>query len=682
MRHPRGLLILSMLLAVTWLPGCGGKPTEPMVSSPSPSLAPTGTLSLATSTSVPAGALIPTATSTPASTMTPSRTPILVPRLPVLAGTPVPQPQVPISPDNANKITELALWGKGQANRVAYSPDGKQLAVGTSIGIWLYDAQTLQQLRFINIGDTVSSMSFSPDSTTIFAKTGEATIASWNVTTGERLSQLDVGKSGATVFFLRGKLSAVADGKHIRLWNLESGKLERTLVGHTDEVTSLAFSPDGALLASGARDRTIHLWDVRMGTPLRSLGHADTVFGVVFSSNGSLLASRTQDRTISLWDVRRGILLHTLEGHTSEVTSLAFSPDNTTLASGSVDRTILLWNVETGAHLHALKGHTFYVEDMSFSPNGTVLVSVGDKTAYLWNTETGVPLGTLEFQGGVSGLAVSPNGTLFVSHTYGDKIELWNASTGQIVHTFEGRGSHYILALSASGTILASGESDDPSIRIWDVATGQQLRALGSYIPSVCCVALSPDGRMMASSISGAHWAGVYDVHTGEQALTIYHASEVWSLAFSPDGTRLVSSSTDGTVRLWDAKTGELLHTLNVPRYPWRGFAFSPTSAMVASGGPGGTIWLWNIETGEILRGLEGCTDAVSSLAFSPDGKILVSGAVDRTVCLWNVETGYLLHTLNVPSASSCAVVFLPNSRLLAFGCRDGTVRLWGVPPD
>jgi parallel beta-helix repeat protein len=163
----------------------------------------------------------------------------------------------------------------------------------------------------------------------------------------------------------------------------------RTLSGHTGFVCSVAFSPDGKILASGSFDWTIKLWDVATGRELRTLqGHTSPVYSVAFSPDGKILASASGDNTIKLWDVATGTLLRTFKGHTYWVYSVAFSPDGKVLASGSLDKTIKLWDVTKGTLLRTLTGHTRDVHSVAFSPDGKILASgSGDGTILLWDVE-------------------------------------------------------------------------------------------------------------------------------------------------------------------------------------------------------------------------------------------------------------------------------------------------------
>ena len=241
-----------------------------------------------------------------------------------------------------------ARLGKGQVSGdIAYSPDGTRLAVASSIGVWIYDAQTGEELDlYTGHTDWVESVSFNADGTTL--------------ATGSR-------------------------DDTVRLWNADTGTHLRTLSGHTDRINSVSFSPDGTTLATGSSDRTIRLWNADTGTHLRTLsGHTGSVLSVSFSPDGTTLATGSRQE-IRLWNADTGTHLRTLSGHTDWVWSVSFSPDGTTLATGSLDRTIRLWNADTGTPLRTLSGYTNRVFSVSFSPDGTTLASGSDDgTVLLW----------------------------------------------------------------------------------------------------------------------------------------------------------------------------------------------------------------------------------------------------------------------------------------------------------
>ncbi|WP_261558378.1 pentapeptide repeat-containing protein, partial [Frankia tisae] len=187
--------------------------------------------------------------------------------------------------------------------------------------------------------------------------------------------------------------TAAADGT-ARLWEVATGRPLRTLTGHDGSVWSVAFSPDGTLLATAADDRTARLWDAATGRPLRTLtGHDNWVWSVAFSPDGAVLATASADGTARLWEVATGRPLRTLTGHDASVRSVTFSPDGTLLATTCADGTARLWEVATGRPLRTLTGHDASVRSVTFSPDGTLLATAAeDRTARLWDAATGHPL--------------------------------------------------------------------------------------------------------------------------------------------------------------------------------------------------------------------------------------------------------------------------------------------------
>jgi WD40 repeat protein len=314
-----------------------------------------------------------------------------------------------------------------------------------------------------------------------------------------------------------------------------------TLTGHEDLVDSLAFSPDGAILASGSPwDGTVRLWNVKDGTPRHVLEGHDGCF----SPDGALLTSRRGDR-VMLWRVADGTLLHVLETPAGWWESVAFSPDGATLASGSNDGTVWLWRVSDGAPLRTLEGHRGGVDSVAFSPDGATLASGSwDNTVRLWNVKDGTLLHVLEGRDG----HFSPDGALLILESQDAKVRLWDVKDGTSRHVLNGRDGRF----SPDGALLALG-SRDGKVRLWDVKDG-----------------------------------------------TLLHVLEGDDGCFSPDGALLVSLSLDGGVMLWRVADGTLLRTVKGPRGVKPQIAFAPDGRMLAIGsgerGRYGVVLLWQIE--------------------------------------------------------------------------------------
>ena len=278
--------------------------------------------------------------------------------------------------------------------------------------------------------------------------------------------------------------------------------LERTLTGHTGTVMSVAFSPDRKLLASGAEDRTIKLWDGASGTLRETLAsHSDLVRSVAFSPDGKLLASGGHDRTVKLWDVGSGTLRQTLTGHSGGITSVAFCPDGKLLASGSYDNAVRLWDVASRKPRQALTGHNETVVSVDFSPDGRLLASAsGDKTIRIWDVASGTMMHTLTgYNDAVISVAFSPDGKLLASGSFDRTIKLWDVASGGLRKTLKGHADKVCtVAFNSDGRLLASGGFDG-AIKLWDVASEALMQTLTGHDTPVLSVAFSPDGKLLAS---------------------------------------------------------------------------------------------------------------------------------------------------------------------------------------
>ncbi|KYC40890.1 hypothetical protein WA1_25050 [Scytonema hofmannii PCC 7110] len=491
------------------------------------------------------------------------------------------------------------------------------------------------------------------------------------------------GGVSSVAFSPDGKLLATADtGGEIHLYQVSDWKHLLTCKGHTNWIPSVAFSPDGSILASGSSDYTVRLWDVGTGRCLQTFQkHTNEIWSVAFSPDGNTLVSGSNDCTIRLWSVSTGECLRTFRGHTNWVISVAFSPDGQTLASGSDDNTLRLWDIGTDECKKIFQGHDDGVRSITISPDGRILVSSSDdQTVKLWDLNTGECSETLHGHcAPVWSSAISPQGNLIASGSLDQTVRLWNISTGQCLRILQGH-SGWVLSVvfNLQGDLLAS-SSDDQTIKLWNVSTGQCLKTFSGYTSHSWSVAFSSDGRKLASG-SQDSTVRLWDVNAGQALQTFLgHRAAVRSVAFSSDEQMLASGSDDQTVRLWDVNAGQALQTFLGHRAAVASVAFSPDGQMLVSGSDDQMVKLWDVNTGQALQTFLGHGAAVASVAFSPDGRTVASGGWDQTVKLWDVSTGGCKETLKGHTNWVWSIAFSPDGELLASGGYDGTIRLWSV---
>lgn len=261
----------------------------------------------------------------------------------------------------------------------------------------------------------------------------------------------------------------------IKVWNIESGKVVKTLSGHQDVVRWLAFTLDGNTLISGSGDQTIKIWDLQTSRVRKTLKQGSPVWGLALSPDGKTLYSGGEDGVLRMWEFSSGALLRTNAAHQSQIFSIAISPNGKTIATASLDQTIKLWNAQTGELIRTMTGHTAAVRAITFSPDGQTLASASwDKTLKLWNWQTGELIRTfIGHEARVVDIRFSPDGKALISGSVDRRINIWAVQDGTLLRSLLGH-TDWVLSLALSPQFANASVSNrfvssskDQTIRIW-----------------------------------------------------------------------------------------------------------------------------------------------------------------------------------------------------------------------
>ena len=535
-----------------------------------------------------------------------------------------------------------------EAHSVALDSLGTYILEGGDDGIvYLWNRSTGSLVWYFNAYVYgVQCVCFSPDGKYVAASGFyEGEIYILYTASGTLYRKISTGEGGilSIIFSPDGQYIASGGwGMSVKIWEVNSGQLLKTLTGHSDSITSLSYSPDGSKIISSANtDPIAKIWDVGTGSLIDTFTHGGGISTVRFSNTGKYIATGGRDGVINIFDAmtNSGITSFHADCGTPQ---LAFSPDDSIIISASCH--VEFWNILRRNLVRTLVGHTNSVNAVAFSPAGDFIATgSADNSIHILETSTG-NVANIYPNNYVFSISYSPDGNRLAFGGINNTIKILNVKSDTLERTFSEHSVTSVLQYSNDGKYIGSTCKDftytfcSHDIKLWDVSSGNLLR-----------------------------------IFTGNSGAQL-------SLAFSKNDTYLISGGVDNNVKVWDVSSGNLIRSCQGHNGAVRSVAFGPDTSIFASGGEDSTVRIWQTSTGNLIRTLRIHTAIVTGVGFSPDGKYLASASNDATIKITDVVTGNTVSTLKEYPSQMTLMAFSPTNMQVVTGTYEGSVILWNVP--
>ena len=623
----------------------------------------------------------------------------------------------------------IARLGRGRNNDVAFSPDRQYFAVGTSIGLWLYELPTLSPIALWDTARGTSAVAFSSDSRRVVTYTFVENLKVWDVQSGTCVTQIEIPNKQQCprpVFSQDGQYITVAsyerNGK-IYTWCARTGaQRNATEIGETYGIYPFLFSQDRNLLAGRKRERdsdpeSIVVWQVETGEQIACFtGYSERMNNLCFSPDEKYLTAGSADGTIRIWDIESGQLATTHTDYGDAEMFPYYSPEKGLMAAAIAKREVEVWHIDRDEKIDTFehRGNSWHV---CFSEDGAQLAVASSSEIQIWTKGSSPPSILHGHIPTMDTLVFSSDEKTLAAGFWRDNVLLWDVASRRSYrpHSEKLPGTSHNVYRSPNGKIISINSSEN-NLNVWEVGKSEPFAELiGPEDGLGRAKAFSPTGDRIASADRNGN------IYIWERTSTLHdmRESESWKkhptvindeeftyelvhspagLAFSPDSKQLasISRSRDWKACLWDVDSGKQIFELPLTSLSKQrtyrpydtGIAFSPRGDIIA-GGKWGEIVLWDATDGKTLMTLPQPEESQRpiTLCFSPCGQYLVSGAWWQPrlqkvpIRLWEVATGKNIVTFWGHTTDVQCFAFSQDNTLLVSGGHDGAIYLWDLKP-